>query len=115
MSRMKFGLNSRTVRHNAPEITACRAEPDRVIVSLAALQKLAAWRRQRQVDVDHGGESCLPKIQPVSPPRDVLAKRIELTRLWTVLPEEAQQKTLRCLATIVVGHLERKEVHDDRR
>ena len=27
----------------------------------------------------------------------------------------AQQKTLRCLATIVVGHLERKEVHDDRR
>jgi hypothetical protein len=45
----------------------------------------------------------------------VSAKRIELTRLWTVLPEEAQQKTLRCLATIVVGHLERKEVHDDRR
>jgi hypothetical protein len=45
----------------------------------------------------------------------VLAKRIELTRLWTVLPEKVQQKTLRCLATIVVGHLEGKEVHDDRR
>jgi hypothetical protein len=45
----------------------------------------------------------------------VSAKRIELTRLWTVLPEEAQQKTLRCLAAIVIGHLERKEVHDDRR
>jgi hypothetical protein len=44
-----------------------------------------------------------------------LAKRIELTRLWTVLPEAAQQKTLRRLVTIVVGHLERKEVHDDRR
>jgi hypothetical protein len=45
----------------------------------------------------------------------VLAKRIELTRLWTVLPKKAQQKTLRCLVAIVVGHLERKEVHDDRR
>jgi hypothetical protein len=33
-----------------------------------------------------------------------LAKRIELTRLWTVLPAEAQQKTLRCLAAIVVDH-----------
>lgn len=105
----------RRARHNAPEITACRAEPDRVIVSLAALQKLAAWRRQRQVGVDHGGESCLPKIQPASPPRDVLAKRIELIGLWKVLPEEAQQKTLRRLARIVVSHLERKEVRDDRR
>jgi hypothetical protein len=45
----------------------------------------------------------------------VLARRIELTRLWTVLPAATQQKTLRCLAAIVVGHLERKEVHDDRR
>jgi hypothetical protein len=44
-----------------------------------------------------------------------LAKRIELTRLWTVLPEKARQKTLRCLAQIVVSHLERREVHDDRR
>jgi hypothetical protein len=56
-----------------------------------------------------------PRSSQCPPPRDGLAKRIELTRLWTVLPEEAQQKTLRCLAAIVVGHLERKEVHDDRR
>jgi hypothetical protein len=45
----------------------------------------------------------------------VLAKPLELTRLWMVLPEEARQKTLRCLAKIVVGHLERREVDDDRR
>jgi hypothetical protein len=45
----------------------------------------------------------------------VPAKRIELRRLWTVLPEEAQQKTLRSLARIVIGHLERREVHDERR
>ena len=49
------------------------------------------------------------------PPRRVVGRRIELTRLWTVLPAATQQKTLRCLAAIVVGHLERKEVHDDRR
>ena len=55
------------------------------------------------------------QIQPASPPRDVVAKRIELTRLWTVLPEAHAQKTLRCLARIVAGHLERKEVRDDRR
>jgi hypothetical protein len=45
----------------------------------------------------------------------VLAKRIELARLWTVLSEQAQQKTLRCLTAIVVGHLEREEVSDDHR
>jgi hypothetical protein len=31
------------------------------------------------------------------------------------LPEATRQKTLRCLARIVVDHLERKEVHDDSR
>jgi hypothetical protein len=56
-----------------------------------------------------------PKSSQRPPPRDRSAKRIELTRLWTVLPEATQQKTLRCLARIVVGHLERREVHDDRR
>jgi len=106
----------RKARHCTTQITACRAEPDRVIVSIAALQKLTAWRRQFQERIDQGGKPCLSKIQPTSPPpRDRSAKRIELTRLWTVLPEAMQQKTLRCLARIVVGHLERREVHDDRR
>jgi hypothetical protein len=44
----------------------------------------------------------------------LLAKRIELTRLWPVLPGNARQNTLRCLAQIVAQHLERKEVRDDR-
>ena len=103
-----------TARHDTSEITACRAESERVLVSLTALRTLAAWRRQRLESVDHGGESCLSRIQPASPPRIVSARRTELTRLWTVLPKEARQRTLRCLAKIVVGHLERREVHDDR-
>jgi len=41
-------------------------------------------------------------------------KRVELKRLWTVLPEEAQQKVLRSLTRIVIGHLERREAHDER-
>jgi len=45
----------------------------------------------------------------------VAATRIELKRLWTVLPEEARQKTLRCLARLLIGHLERREVHDEHR
>ena len=35
--------------------------------------------------------------------------------LWTVLPEEVRRKSLHCLARIVVGHLERREVRDDQR
>ena len=57
----------------------------------------------------------IPNPAVVPPPRQVLAKRIELARLWTVLSEQAQQKTLRCLTAIVVGHLEREEVSDDHR
>ena len=35
--------------------------------------------------------------------------------LWTVLPEEVRRKSLHCLARIVVGHFERREVRDDQR
>ena len=48
------------------------------------------------------------------PPRNLVSKRAELTRLWPVLPASARQNTLRCLAQIVALHLERKEVRDDR-
>jgi hypothetical protein len=54
-----------------------------------------------------------PRQRP--PPRKASAKPIELSRLWTVMPEQVQRKTLRCLARIVVGHLARREVHDERR
>jgi hypothetical protein len=43
-----------------------------------------------------------------------LAKRIELTRLWPVLPQNARQNTLRCLAQIVAHRAMRKEARDDR-
>jgi hypothetical protein len=42
-----------------------------------------------------------------------LAKRIELTRLWPVLPGNARQNALRCLAQIIAHRLEQKEVRDD--
>ena len=58
---------------------------------------------------------CSSEIKPASPPRDRSTKRVQLTGLWTVLPGATRQKTLRCLARIVVDHLERKEVRDDPR
>jgi hypothetical protein len=56
-----------------------------------------------------------PRSSQRPPPRDQSRKRVQLTGLWTVLPEATRQKTLRCLARIVVDHLERKEVRDDSR
>jgi len=53
--------------------------------------------------------------QECPPPRRGSAKRIELARLWTELPEPTQQKTLRHLVKIVIGRLERKGVSDERR
>ena len=54
-----------------------------------------------------------PKLRP--PPPGVEAKRIELRRLWSVLPVAAQEKVLRSLTRIVISRLERREVHDERR
>jgi hypothetical protein len=56
-----------------------------------------------------------PRSSQRPPPRDRSTKRVQLTDLWTVLPGATRQKTLLCLARIVVDHLERKEVRDDPR
>ena len=88
--------------------------PDRVIVSLGAVQKLAVWRAQHQEQLNQGGDSCFSTTQPPSPPHKLLAKRIELTRLWPVLPGNARQNTLQCAAQIIALRLERREVHDER-
>jgi len=62
-----------------------------------------------------GGSVLRAHYHQRPPPRDRSTKRVELTSLWTVLPEATRQKTLRCLARIVVDHLERREVDDDSR
>src|SRR6516165_2306660 len=58
----------RTAGDNATIFTVCQGEPNRVIVSVAALRKLAAWRQQRLEGIFQGGESCLSQIPQSSPP-----------------------------------------------
>ena len=53
------------------------------------------------------------RLKERPPPRDAEAKRVELRLLWTVLPQEVRQKTVRSLARLVVGHLKRREVRDE--
>ena len=57
----------------------------------------------------------IPGPASVPPPRDLSAKRVELRKLWAVLPDEAQRKALRSLARLVARHVERREVLDERR
>jgi hypothetical protein len=64
--------------------------------------------RSREVSYAHARFNQRP------PPREAPAKRIALKRLWWELPEETRQKTLRCLANIIVGHHEPREVDDER-
>src|SRR5262249_38759476 len=58
-------------KHNACELSARRSSPDRPIIALPALLRLADWIATRRQAANHGGSSCLALGPALSPPAPI--------------------------------------------